>query len=81
MYAQQPFALVENLVVDANHRKQGVGAAMLAEVERVCLEADCSKIMLMSSVHRAEAHRVFLKAGYSGDAKRGFVRYRRQMGR
>lgn len=81
MYAQQPFALVENLVVHQDYRRMGVGAAMLAEVERVCLEADCSKIMLMSSAHRVEAHRAFLKAGYSGDAKRGFVRYRRQMGR
>ncbi|RMP57341.1 GNAT family N-acetyltransferase [Pseudomonas syringae] len=81
MYAQQPFALVENLVVHPDFRRLGVGSAMLAAVERICLEADCSKIMLMSSAHRVEAHRVFLKAGYSGDAKRGFVRYRRQMAR
>ncbi len=77
MYAQQPFALVENLVVDADYRKRGVCSAMLAAVDRICLEADCSKIMLMSSVHRVEAHRAFLRAGYNGDAKRGFVRYRR----
>ena len=79
MYAEQPFAVVENLVVDEGYRNQGVCAAMLAAVERISLDADCSKIMLMSSVPRTEAHRAFLRAGYSGDAKRGFVRYRRQI--
>lgn len=79
MYAEQPFAVVENLVVDPSYRNRGACAAMLAAVERICLDANCSKIMLMSSVHRAEAHRAFLRAGYSGDTKRGFVRYRRQI--
>lgn len=79
MYAEQPFAVVENLVVHVGYRHQGACAAMLAAVERISLDADCSKIMLMSSVHRTEAHRAFLRAGYRGAAKRGFVRYRRQI--
>lgn len=79
MYGMQPFAVVENLVVDAPYRKRGVGAAMLAAIDQFCLAADCSKIMLLSSVHRTDAHRTFLRAGYAGDTKRGFVRYRREM--
>jgi predicted N-acetyltransferase YhbS len=78
MYAEQPFAVVENLVVDAGYRRSGICAALLVAVEKFCIEADCTKIMLMSSLHRGEAHLAFEKAGYSGNLKRGFVRYRRQ---
>jgi N-acetylglutamate synthase-like GNAT family acetyltransferase len=76
MYGLQPFAVVENLVVDTQYRKKGIGEAMLAGVEKFCMAAGCSKIMLLSSAHRTDAHRLFIKAGYAGDAKRGFVRYR-----
>jgi hypothetical protein len=36
---------------------------------------DCSKIMLLSSIHRTQAHAFFERAGFKGDSKRGFVKY------
>ena len=80
MYGRQPFAVVENIVVDARARGRGIGALLLAEVERFCLAADCSKIMLLSAIERADAHRFFESAGYEGDRKRGFVKYRSAFG-
>jgi GNAT superfamily N-acetyltransferase len=77
MFGHQPFAVVENIVVDADVRGLGVGAALLHAVDRFCLAADCSKIMLLSAVERPEAHAFFERAGYAGDRKRGFVKYRR----
>jgi predicted N-acetyltransferase YhbS len=59
MYGNQPFAVVENLVVDSQHRGKGLGEKLLREVERFCLGEDCSKIMLMSSATRVDAHRFF----------------------
>lgn len=76
MFGRQPFAVVENIVVDARARGRGVGALLLAEVERFCQAADCSKIMLLSAVERDDAHAFFERAGYEGDRKRGFVKYR-----
>ena len=76
MFGRRPFAVVENIVVDAAARGRGVGAALLAEVERLCLARDCSKIMLLSASERAGAHRFFERSGYAGDRKRGFVKYR-----
>jgi len=76
MFGRRPFAVVENIVVDAAARGRGVGAALLAEVERLSLARDCSKIMLLSASERAEAHRFFERGGYAGDRKRGFVKYR-----
>ncbi len=76
MFGRRPFAVVENVVVDAPARGQGVGHALLRAVDRFCLAADCSKIMLLSATERVEAHRFFERSGYTGDRKRGFVKYR-----
>ena len=76
MFGHQPFAVVENIVVDVDARGRGLGAALLREVDRFCLAADCSKIMLLSAIGRPRAHAFFEQAGYAGDRKRGFVKYR-----
>ena len=80
MFGHQPFAVVENIVVDSRVRGQGVGALLLAEVERFCLAADCSRIMLLSGAERDDAHRFFEAAGYDGDRRLGFVKYRSAFG-
>ena len=76
MFGRRPFAVVENIVVDATARGQGVGSALLRAVDRFCLAADCSKSMLLSAAERGDAHRFFERSGYAGDRKRGFVKYR-----
>ena len=77
MYGMQPFAVLENLVVDLAFRKAGVGAALLTEAEAFCRQRQCSKIMILSSRERAGAHRLFESRGFDGSAKAGFVKYRR----
>lgn len=76
MYRHQPYAIVENLFVRNETRGKGIGRAILDKVEKLCLDMDCSKIMLLSSVHRESAHRFFRSLGYDGDSKRGFIKYR-----
>ena len=76
MYRRQPFAVVENVVVDIAVRKRGLGSALFQQIEKFCLEADCSKIMLLSSSQRTDAHQFFERLGFTGSAKRGFVKYR-----
>lgn len=78
MFGFQPFAVLENIVVNQAQRGTGLGAALLQHVEVFCLSKDCSKIMLLSSAQRTDAHRFFQRAGLAGSAKRGFVKYRRQ---
>jgi N-acetylglutamate synthase-like GNAT family acetyltransferase len=79
MYAEQPFAVIENVVVSTERRGQGIGALLFAEIERRALNRDCSKLMLLSSQNRQEAHDFFRRCGYSDSSKRGFVKYRRQL--
>lgn len=76
MFNAQPFAVVENIVVDSAVRGLGLGRALLRHIEAHCLVHDCSKIMLLSSIHREPAHRFFERAGFAGSIKRGFVKYR-----
>lgn len=80
MYSAQPFAVIENLVVDGECRGSGIGQALMLEVERFCVSQHCSKIMLLSSAFRVNAHQFFEQIGFRGDRKRGFVKYRSQFG-
>jgi len=77
MFGTQPFAVVENIVVDLVYRGSGVGSLLFRHIERYCVAAECSKIMLLSAGDRNQAHRFFERAGFAGSAKRGFVKYRR----
>jgi GNAT superfamily N-acetyltransferase len=71
----QPFAVIENVIVDPGARGAGVGAALMAHLAAECRARRCTKIMLLSGASRAEAHRFFERCGYRGDVKRGFVAY------
>lgn len=79
MYGHQPFAVIENIVVDSNYQGGKVGTALMQKIESLCYERDCSKIMLLSSVSRNGAHSFFKQLGYVADSKIGFIKYRRQM--
>jgi N-acetylglutamate synthase-like GNAT family acetyltransferase len=79
MHAQQPYAIVENFVIDERHQGKGYGTALARYVEHFCLQADCSKIMLLSNSKRSQAHGFFEKQGFSTTLKKGFVKYRSQL--
>jgi GNAT superfamily N-acetyltransferase len=77
MFGRRPFAVVENIVVAPQARGRGLGERLLRAVERFCIDARCSKIMLLSATGRERAHAFFERCGYAGSAKRGFVKYSR----
>lgn len=76
MFRKQPFAVVENVIVDIVAQSQGVGSALFREIEIFCVNTNCSKIMLLSSMQRTDSHVFFEKKGFRGTVKRGFVKYR-----
>lgn len=78
MFGNQPYGVLENLVVDEDLRGKGIGSRLLAHVEEVCRIRDCSKIMLLSTASREAAHLFFEQQGFSSVNKRGFVKYRSQ---
>jgi N-acetylglutamate synthase-like GNAT family acetyltransferase len=78
MYQLQPFGVVENVVVTRAMRGQGLGKRLLDEIEQLATTQDCTKLMLLSSIHRHEAHAFFHRRGFTGDTKNAFVKYRSQ---
>lgn len=77
MFDAQPFAVVENVVVSAHHKRKGIGKSLMDYIDAFCLEKDCSKIMLLSSRENSAARDFYTAMGYNPDAKVGFIKYRR----
>ena len=75
MYEFRPYAVIENFIVDGNARGREIGSQLLNHVTTVCVAKNCTKIMLLSSVSRVEAHEFFIKHGYNGTISRGFKKY------
>lgn len=68
------WAIVENVVVDQDRRRAGVGRALMEEVVSRCRQADCYKIQLLSRKHRQSAHDFYEGLGFQRSAE-GFRRY------
>lgn len=77
MFGNQPFALVENMVVSAGYKREGIGKSMMDYIEAFCLKQDCSKIMLQTSSENRAARDFYTAIGYDPNTKIGFVKYRR----
>jgi N-acetylglutamate synthase-like GNAT family acetyltransferase len=75
MYGFQPFGLVENVIVASTHRGRGLGRLLMSAVEEQARSFGCTKLMLLSSAARVEAHSFFTRIGFDGEKKRGFVKY------
>ncbi len=75
MYGSRPYAVVENVIVLPAARGRGAGRALVHEIERLARAAGCTKLMLLSSAARLEAHAFFTQLGFDGEKKRGFVKY------
>src|SRR4030043_266022 len=58
-----PWALVENLVVTAKHRRRGTGKMLLEYVIARAREKGCHRIELCSDKRREEGHRLYRSAG------------------
>lgn len=80
MFQNQPFAVVENVIVSEEHQREGVGKSLMNYIEDLCLQHDCSKIVLQTGSKNHSARDFYTAAGYDPDKKIGFIKYRRYFG-
>jgi len=66
------FMVVEDLVVDRDHQRRGVGRALMEELEARSRQLDCSYVMLITDEERPEAHRFYESLGYKSEGYRAF---------
>ena len=68
----RPFMVIEDVIVDGDCRRDGIGSALMRELEERALKADCSYIIFVTETTRDEAHRFYASLGYETDAYKGF---------
>ncbi|MBS7810203.1 GNAT family N-acetyltransferase [Roseococcus pinisoli] len=68
----RPYALIENVVTHAGHRRQGLGQAVLAAAQDLAWEAGCYKIMLASGSRQEATLRFYERAGFERGGKTFF---------
>ncbi|MEH6831615.1 MAG: GNAT family N-acetyltransferase [Sulfitobacter sp.] len=68
----RPYALIENVVTDPEHRGQGIGRAVLQACIDCAKSANAYKIMLLTGEARG-ARGFYEKLGFSGHEKHGLV--------
>ncbi|WP_306205092.1 GNAT family N-acetyltransferase [Actinoplanes sp. RD1] len=69
----RPYAVVENVVVDAALRGTGLGKQLMAAVLRAAWDAGCYKAMLATSSRNPATHAFYRACGFSGDAKTAYL--------
>ena len=69
-----PWALVENMVVDEGHRRQGVGKLLMDYAIARAKEAGCYRIVLTSDKRRGDAHKFYQSLGFEASSH-GFRLY------
>jgi GNAT superfamily N-acetyltransferase len=74
-YEFRPYGLVEYIFVLEQARGKGIGSSLLSHVEEICASKHCTRISLMSSAQRVEAHRFFEARGYNGEKSKAFKKY------
>ena len=60
----RPYAIIENVVVDATERGAGYGELLLRHAMEEARRAGCYKLSLTSNKRRADAHRFYGRLGF-----------------
>ncbi len=68
----RPFMVVEDLIVDKGQRRQGVGRALMAALEKAAIERHCGQIIFVTEANRTDSIRFYQSLGYDAGTHRGF---------
>ncbi len=68
-FKSKPFMVVEDVIVDKNHRRKGIAKMIFDEIDKIAIENNCYFSILVSGDERKEAHLFYEKQGYIDKAK------------
>jgi GNAT superfamily N-acetyltransferase len=67
---RSPDGRISTLVVSGDYRSQGVGGRLIEAAESVFRDWQCKRVEVTSGAQREDAHRFYLRAGYTEQPKR-----------
>lgn len=68
----KPFLVVENMIVDKNARKKGIGKALFAEMECRARKKECTQIILVTEIDRLDACAFYESIGFHATVNKGY---------
>jgi len=69
----RPYGVIENVVTHAQHRRQGLGTALLRRALDEAWSANCYKVMLLTGRKDDETLKFYAAAGFNRDEKQAFI--------
>lgn len=72
---QRPYALIENVITDGNHRNKGYATKLLAYAKELARKENCYKIMLLTGSKKESTINFYEKAGYNRNDKTAFIQW------
>jgi ribosomal protein S18 acetylase RimI-like enzyme len=70
----RPFLVMEDLIVDKEHRNHGIGKALVRELEKFAQENSCSQMLFITETHRHDAVSFYESIGFDSKSHIGFKR-------
>ncbi len=74
-HAQRPYAFIENVITDEQHRKRGFASACLEYAKQIAKLSNCYKIMLMTGSKKESTLNFYKRAGYNAEDKTAFIQW------
>ena len=74
-HEQRPYALVENVVTDKDHRNKGYATQLLNYAKQIAVKENCYKISLMTGSKEESTLNFYRKAGYNSNDKTAFIQW------
>lgn len=72
-HGASPYAIIENVVVNAPLRGQGIGKEIIARTLQSAWAAGCYKAELSTGSRRASTHAFYRACGFSADDKTAYI--------
>jgi ribosomal protein S18 acetylase RimI-like enzyme len=67
-----PFLVIENMIVDVNYRKNGIGKNLFTEIEKIAKEKKCTQIILVTESTRKDACSFYESIGFDPIKNKGY---------
>ncbi|GHT78479.1 N-acetyltransferase [Bacteroidia bacterium] len=68
----KPFMIVENMIIDNNYRRKGIGKKIFMELEKRGKEKECTQIILVTETNRKDACNFYESVGFDPIKNKGY---------